>query len=457
MNQKLLAEILKENLTESSNGTTTADIATFGPLNMELISKIYPDTLVSQIANIQPSKSPVCKIAAIYSNYTGSASNNAENVHYTNSLVIAVSGAGSMTYGASAAVSGVPYVVVYAEQIPGNIAEPGWPLATPQSTLYNVLIKIREDWTQTMYETAGGSALNVFTPGSTTFLGQTVLGVSKNRTAIKKMFFNFGQYTTGQGELLPPKVVSFETKTVDLPAKSRKVVSKMTYEKLQDLKALYNGTAMAAIIETLSNQISQEIDYEVINYLKDIASPYQDKIVNLPISAGASLGMANELAAVTDDLYLAIFVMIEDIVRRIKRNRTMFILCDSFTAAFLQLNPLHIKATAESNNPVRVGSIGPYPLYVDYYSTDNYMLVGYAYDGKTVGDAGLLYAPYVHEMIEVEDSQDMFKKNILTMNRYAYTRHPQDSGNSIGDSDFFKICTVDFRNIKNLYPFNLAS
>jgi hypothetical protein len=447
-NLHIIAETLQGNLKESTGNS--ADAAAFATLNTSLLTKIYPETLVAQIANIQPSKSPVCKIAALYSSYTGSGSNNADDVHYGNSLIITTetASAGLLVAGSTYAVSGSDFKIIYKEDIPATIAPAASPLGSAAGLTTNILIALA-GYTQAQWES--GTLLNVFSSG-TTINGVPVLSYSKNRTALKKMYFNYGKYTTGTGELLKPNQVNFETKTILLDAKSRKTKTTLTYEKIQDMIALYSEKSLEGITEGISNQISQEIDFEIISYLKDIATPYRDVVFNIPLSA--SIGMQNEITALTDDLYLSAFVMIEDIAKRTKRNRTMFVLADSFTASFLLLNPLHIKPDPDNNNPVRMGMIGAYPLFVDFYSTDNYMMVGYMYDGVSAqGDAGLLYSPYVHEVIEIEDSVDMFKKNLLGLSRYAYTRHPQDSGTGIGDSDFFKICYIDFRGIQNFTQF----
>lgn len=449
-NLALIAETMQTNIKESAGNS--ADIASFYTLNTNLLTKIYPDTLVSQIASIQPSRSPVCKIAALYSSYSGTGSNNADDVHYGNSLIITVSEADAalLDLGGVYAVSGdvvADFRVIYKEKILDQIAPSGAPLSDPQYGLVQVLISLN-GYTQSQWE--DGTLLNVVYVGNT-IGGAAIISYTRNRTAFKKIYFNYGLYTTGVGEIISPNFTSFETKTVSLEAKSRKTKTPITYEKLGDLISLYSEKAIDGILESISNQIKQEIDYEVINYLKDIAAPYNDVVINIPLSA--SLGMQNQLGAVTDDLFVAIFLMIEQIVKDTKRNRTMFVLADSFTASFLQLNPLHIKADPDENNPLRVGRIGAYPLFVDQYSTDNYILVGYCYDGKTPGDAGLLYAPYVHEIIEIDDAHDMFRKNLLAISRYTFTRHPQDTGSGIGDSDFFKLCQIDFRNIQNLSKF----
>jgi hypothetical protein len=271
---------------------------------------------------------------------------------------------------------------------------------------------------------------------------QPILYTTTNRNTIKKVFKGYSTVLENNSNL---REVNFETATKVLETVSRKIRSKFSQEKLQDLKALYDEKAYDIVAEAIANEIRQEIDREIIDYLKFIATPMLSDI-NLPLSLG--MGSGGGLDAVTYDVLGSIYLAAEEIVKATKRNRTMFILADSATTAFLLLNPLHTEAKTEESNPYLVGKVGAYDLFCDPFSTEHYVIVGYNFKSKDKHDAGLYFSPYtnsVHELTSGDGSADTpFSQNFMVMNRYGYTTHPQDSGTGNGDSDFFRIFSVNY-------------
>ena len=442
-----LGALLYENLLKEAS-SMPVDVATYGPLILPLLKKIYPESLVEQIASVQPTKSPVAKIAALFTTYTGDNSNNNNNIHLDNSRLITVTSAAGSAFAVGTQYvtgTGVSGTVFYKEDsqeyLSTIVASSGEVVSGGFPTKYTHLL-VRIDTPQV---SAGSSFGQTFYTeqilAGDTFGGETVLYATKNRNTIKRVFKDYSTVLEDNTNL---KEVSFQLKTSICETVSRKIRSKLTQEKLQDIKALYDAKAYDLVAEAVANEIRQEIDREIIDYIKHIATP-------MPIDIQLDLSVANNasgnLSDITYDAYLSIFQMIEEIVKATKRNRTMFVLADSTTAGFLAVNVLHTSVEPKDSNPYRVGRIGAYPLFSDPYSTEHYIIVGYKYDKASAqaDDAGLFFAPYTSAVIETTDGNAPFTQNFLTINRFAYTRHPQDSGVGMGDSDFFRYVAIDYK------------
>jgi hypothetical protein len=442
--KEALGDLLYKNAINESS--MSGDIAKWEPLLFPLIKKIYPDSLVEQIASVQPTKSPLGKISYLNAIYTGNKSNNENNIHWTNSrlMTLPVSAQSSIVVDGVYAINTNPsiFIKVFHGEVTSEFVttevSAGLSVTTSVSavpTHWNILVASVSgslDMANGMYGVKAGNTIG----------SQPILYTTTNRNTIKKVFKDYSKVLENNSNL---SEVSFETATKIVQTVSRKIRSKFSQERLQDLKALYDEKAYEIVAEAISNEIRQEIDREIIDYLKFISTPMLSDI-NLPLSLG--MGDGGGLDAVTYDLLGSIFLAAEEIVKATKRNRTMFILADSATCAFLLLNPLHTEATPDESNPYKVGKVGAYDLFCDPFSTEHYVIVGYNFKSKDKHDAGLYFVPYsttVHELTS-GDTNEMtpFSQNFMVMNRYGFTIHPQDSGTENGDSDFFRIFSVNY-------------
>jgi hypothetical protein len=273
-----------------------------------------------------------------------------------------------------------------------------------------------------------------------------------NRAAIKKLFQNYsGSFPYKTDDNTAVKFIGFETRTNLIETVSRKLKSKFSFEQLQDMVTIYNEKGIETASEYLADEIREEIDKEFIEYMKYISS--FSTLTPVALSNSIAVG-GGGMKDVSDDLIMNIFLAAENIVRNTKRNRTIFILADPITCAFLQVNAFVTKASADEKNPYKIGSIGTYPLFVDLFAEadEHFIIVGYQGSGEGDGDSGIIFAPYSSSLHVVDDKE--MKTNMMIMNRYAMVRHPQDIGNKIqsdiwdsanaSNSDFFKMFIVDY-------------
>lgn len=389
--------------------TVTADISQYPELIKPILYKVYTESLVSEIADIQPLRGPVGKVYTIFSSYGGS--NDAEHVNSFNSTIIVLN---TNTYDVDDVVTSVTGsgVVVYAED-------------------NKILVQI----------TNGHFLVNQLIGTS------TVLDVITNRNYIRRTFKNYsGPHTTAEGEALESiPEINHELIGKTIEVKTRKLKSKVTQEFLEDLKNVYGEDFKNDVLTNeFASEIIQSIDNEIITYLKSIATPITDVVLK------NSLGMQSGIAALSEDIYANLYKLTIDIMRNTKRKKNFFVLADAATTALLLNSPLHAKPQTDKTNTYFMGKVGGlFDLYMDPYSTDHYVLVGYKSEDAELGDAGLIFAPYIntiHDGIETDTGKQVFFNTM----RYDYISHPQDTTTGVSDSIFFKMFNIDMTDIPNL-------
>lgn len=388
--------------------TVTGDISQFPELIKPILYKVYTESLVSEIADIQPLKSPVGKVYTLFSSYGG---NTGEHMNSTNSTIIVLS---------------------------ANTLSVGDPVSTLTGT---GTVEYSEDNKILVHISSGYFEINQ------TIGLATILDVITNRNYIRRTFKNYsGPLLTADGENLSniPEI-SHELIGRTLEVKTRKLKSKVSQEVMEDLKNMYGEDFQKEILENeFASEIIQSIDNEIISYLKQIATPVTDVILK------NSLGMQSGIAALSEDIYANLYKLTIDIMRNTKRKKNFFVLADAATTALLLNSPLHAKPQVDNTNTYFMGKVGGlFPLYLDPYSTDHYVLVGYKSENSELGDAGLIYAPYISTIYGAVEP-DIGKSVFFNTMRYAYISHPQDTTTGISDSIFFKMFRVDMSDVPNL-------
>lgn len=388
--------------------TVTSDISQYPELIKPVLYKVYTESLMSEIADIQPLSAPVGKVYTLFSSYGG---NSGEHMNSKNSTIMFL--------------DTNPYV---ADDIITSTSGSG---TVEYSEDNKILVRIDSGYFE-VNQTIGTS---------------TILDIITNRNYIRRTFKNYsGPHTTAVGEELSniPEI-THELIGKTLEAKTRKLKSKVTQEFIQDLQAMYGEDFQKEVLENeFASEMIQSIDNEIIGYLKSIATPITDIVLK------NSLGMQSGIAALSEDIYANLYKLTIDIMRNTKRKKNFFVLADAATTALLLNSPLHAKPQADNTNTYMMGKVGGlFNLYIDPYSVDHYVLVGYRSEDAELGDSGLIFAPYmntIHEAIEPDTGKSVFFNTM----RYDYITHPQDTTTGNSDSIFFKMFRVDMTDIPNL-------
>jgi len=388
--------------------TVSGDISQYPELIKPILYKVYTESLVSEIADVQPLKSPVGKVYTLFSSYGGKTG---DHINSTNSTIIVLTTNSSVAGASVTSVTGTGTVI--------------------HSEDNKILVKILTGY---------------FAIGQTIGTAE-ILDVITNRNYIRRTFKSYsGPLSTGAGEQLAQiPSVSHELIGKTLEVKTRKLKSKVSQEFIEDLRNIYGEDFAKDVLENeFASEIIQSIDSEIISYLKSIASPVSDVILS------ESLGMQSGIAALSEDIYANLYKLTIDIMRNTKRKKNFFVLADAATTALLLNSPLHAKPQADKTNTYFMGKVGGlFDLYMDPYSVDHYVLVGYKSEDAELGDAGLIFAPYmntINEAVETETGKYVFFNTM----RYDYTCHPQDTTTGNSDSIFFKMFNVNMENVPNL-------
>jgi len=204
-------------------------------------------------------------------------------------------------------------------------------------------------------------------------------------------------------------------------AKSRKLSARWTFEAAQDAQSQHGIDVEAEIMAALAQEITAEIDQEVINSLTTLAGAGSETYDQAAVSGTATF-VGDEHAA----LAVQINRVANLIAQRTRRGAgnwavvspTMLtVLQSATTSAFARTTegafeaPTNTKMVGTLNNAMKV--------YVNTYAADDDVLVGYK--GSSESDAAAFYCPYIPLMSSgVVLDPDTFEPVVSFMTRYGY-------------------------------------
>ena len=205
-------------------------------------------------------------------------------------------------------------------------------------------------------------------------------------------------------------------------AKSRKLSARWTFEAAQDSQAMHGIDVEAEIMAALAQEITAEIDQEVLLSLNSLAGNAIETYDQNGVSGTATF-VGDEHAA----LAVQINRVSNLIAQRTRRGAgnwcvvspfTLTLLQSATTSAFARTTegtfeaPTNTKMVGTLNSAMRV--------YVNTYATDNAdVLIGYK--GTSESDAAAFYCPYIPLMSSgVVLDPGTFEPTVSFMTRYGY-------------------------------------
>ena len=230
--------------------------------------------------------------------------------------------------------------------------------------------------------------------------------------------------TTAALEGTPGKRMSIQILKAPVEAKSRKLSARWTFEAAQDAQAQQGIDIEAEIMAALAQEITAEIDQEILNSLRGLASVEQT--YDQSLVSGTATFVGDEHAA----LAIQINRVANLIAQRTRRgaanwavvsNQALTILQSATTSAFARTTegtfeaPTNTKFVGTLNNAMRI--------YVDAYKSDsddnNQVLIGYK--GPSEADAPAFYCPYIPLMSSgVVLDPNTFEPVVGFLTRYGY-------------------------------------
>jgi hypothetical protein len=235
---------------------------------------------------------------------------------------------------------------------------------------------------------------------------------------------NGGAQVTSALEGTPGKRLSIQILKSPVEAKSRKLSARWTFEAAQDAQAQQGIDIEAEIMAALAQEITAEIDQEVLTSLRSLASV--EETYDQALVSGTATFVGDEHAA----LAIQINRVSNLIAQRTRRgsgnwavvsNQALTILQSATTSAFARTTEGTFEAPT---NTKFVGTLnGAMRIYVDAYKSDtddnNQVLIGYK--GTSEADAAAFYCPYIPLMSSgVVLDPATFEPVVGFLTRYGY-------------------------------------
>ena len=235
----------------------------------------------------------------------------------------------------------------------------------------------------------------------------------------------------------PGKRMSIQILKASVEAKSRKLSARWTFEAAQDAQAQQGIDIEAEIMAALAQEITVEIDQEILTSLRSLAS----------VEETYDQSQVSGTATFVGDEHAALAIMINRasnlIAQRTRRgsanwavvsNQALTILQSATTSAFARTTegtfeaPTNTKFVGTLNNSMRI--------YVDAYKSDtddnNQILVGYK--GSSEADAAAFYCPYIPLMSSgVVLDPNTFEPVVGFLTRYGYVEL-SNTASSLGNA-----------------------
>lgn len=221
-------------------------------------------------------------------------------------------------------------------------------------------------------------------------------------------------------------------------AKSRKLAARWTFEAAQDAQAMHGVDIEAEILAALAQEITTEIDQEILASLMSLAG-HSSAAYNQSTVSGSSDFTPTFLGDIHAVLAITMNEQANLIAARTRRGaanwavvspNVLTVLQSATTSAFARTTegtfeaPTNVKLAGTLNNSMKI--------YVNTYAANDDVLLGYK--GTTETDAAAFYCPYVPLMSSgVVMDPNTFEPTVSFMTRYGY-KELTNTANSFGNA-----------------------
>jgi hypothetical protein len=306
------------------------------------------------------------------------------------------------------------------------------PMTGPVAQIHTLRVRYAEGTSEV---SAGEEALSPFN------IARSYSGDGTNPTAT----------TTASLEGQPGRKMSIQILKTPVEAKSRKLSARWTFEAAQDAQAQQGIDIEAEIMAALAQEITAEIDQEVLRSLATLAGSQNQIAWDQTAVSGTATFVGDEHAS----LAVAINRVSNTIAQRTRRGAgnwavvsptALTILQSATTSAFARTTegtfeaPTNTKFVGTLNNAMKV--------YVNSYATDSTsILIGYK--GASESDAPAFYCPYIPLMSSgVVLDPSTFEPVVSFMTRYGYVEL-SNTASSLGNAaDYLGRVGINNTNVK---------
>jgi len=241
------------------------------------------------------------------------------------------------------------------------------------------------------------------------------------------------------------KRLSIQILKQTVEAKTRKLSARWTFEAAQDAQAQQGIDIEAEIMAALAQEITAEIDQEVLASLRALAGSTNQQAYDQTAVSGTATFVGDEHAA----LAVMINRVANTIAQRTRRGagnyavvspHALTVLQSATTSAFARTTEGSFEAPT---NTKMVGTLNSaMKVYVDSYAADNTaVLVGYK--GSSESDAPAFYCPYIPLMSSgVVLDPDSFEPVVSFMTRYGYVELSKTASSLGNAADYLGTVTI---------------
>ena len=256
-----------------------------------------------------------------------------------------------------------------------------------------------------------------------------------------------GPSATSALEASAGRKLSIQVLKQTVEAKTRKLSARWTFESAQDANSMHGLDVEAEIMQALAQEITAEIDQEVLTSLRALSGTATDTYHQGNIQAAHSTTFVGDAHAALAVLINRAANLIAARTRRGAGNYVVVsptmltVLQSATTSAFARTTegsfeaPTNTKFVGTLNNTMKV--------FVDQYASDaTPILVGYKGDGEM--DAAAFYCPYIPLMSSgtVLDPST-FEPTVSFMTRYGYVELNNQASSLGNAADYLAKIGVD--------------
>jgi len=286
--------------------------------------------------------------------------------------------------------------------------------------------------------------------------GQTAAGVTAGDEALSPFAIargysgdaaSGGPTATSSLEADAGRKLSIQVLKQTVEAKTRKLSARWTFEAAQDANSMHGLDVEAEIMQALAQEITAEIDQEVLTSLRSLAGAATDTYNQGTILAAHTTTFVGDAHAALAVLINRAANLIATRTRRGAGNYVVVsptmltVLQSATTSAFARTTEGPFEAPT---NTKFVGTLnGTMRVFVDQYAADDApVLVGYKGDGEI--DAAAFYCPYIPLMSSgtVLDPST-FEPTVSFMTRYGYVELNNQASSLGNAADYLAKIGVD--------------
>ena len=303
------------------------------------------------------------------------------------------------------------------------------PMTGPVGQIHTLRVRYSDTLSGTYGATAGEEALSPF---------KIAEGYSANNGAAQTAA------ATAALEGAAGKRMSIQILKQTVEAKTRKLSARWTFEAAQDAQAQQGIDIEAEIMAALAQEITAEIDQEIISSLTTLAGTQNRQQYDQAAVSGTATFVGDEHAA----LAVMINRVANTIAQRTRRGAgnwavvsptALTILQSATTSAFARTTEGTFEAPT---NTKFVGTLnGAMKIYVNTYAQNDTIVVGYK--GTAESDAAAFYCPYIPLMSSgVVLDPTTFEPVVSFMTRYGYVEL-SNTASSLGNAaDYLGTVTI---------------